>query len=115
MLELLRNKARIWAHVRALLASAGVPLDQQSEVWGPIVADQWDHSGRILIQQYVSLLVRRQESTTGSVVWRLVRQVNLVNETGGQLSAPLVREMNRESAEYWLVENRVATTQSRRF
>ncbi len=98
--------------LRTLLTSAGVPLDGQTEVWGPVVAVQLDHSGTRVIQRYVTVLVRRHSQPGG---WLLVRQVSEMYNGWENTSRPVVTALGDESAQHWLVENRISALTSARF
>lgn len=104
MLEFFRKKSVTVTELRAILAAARIPLDGCSEVFGPVVAEQFDHSGLRVIQRYVTVLVRRSGEPTS---WFMLRQVTEFTNGWECASPPFVRSLNAESAAHWFHEHKV--------
>ena len=104
MFRFFRNKQKHESKMREMLTAARIPLDGLNQVWGPISATQYDHSGVHAIQRYITYLVLRRE-TTGEH-WQLLRQVNEIRNGIEGASRPFLTDVNEPSALHWLAENR---------
>lgn len=105
MFKFLRSKAKQETKMREMLTAARIPLDGLNQVWGPIVATQYDHSGVNAIQRYVTYLVLRRESSGEK--WQMLRQVNEIRNGIEGASRPFLTDVNEPSALHWLAENRL--------
>ncbi|MGV3608368.1 MAG: hypothetical protein ACO1RA_18330 [Planctomycetaceae bacterium] len=99
-------KIRVSSAIRLLLDTLAphqrVSADDIQELWGPITALQYDSAGSV-IQKYVSILV--QES---SGRWKLVRQINRMENGYEWTSRPIAHELTPTSARDWLAQNNLS-------
>ena len=74
--------------------------DDSLEVWGPVESFQYDAAGIVPIQQYVTVLVRRNNCH-----WLFLRQVSRVTNGHRWPSPPVASKTSDVSARLWLMEN----------
>ncbi len=77
----------------------GLSAEEPLQAWGPVSANQCDSAGMI-IQKYVTLLVRRQNGG-----WMLVRQVTNICNGMSRLCPPVVLSTSEKEALRWMAEN----------
>ncbi|HTN76943.1 MAG TPA: hypothetical protein VL096_16910 [Pirellulaceae bacterium] len=95
-----------WTGIRArkvlekLRVRVEIPADEHLEVWGPKEAYQYDASGTVAIQEYVTLLMRRNDTD-----WYFVRQISSITNGHKWPSQPTIGVTSELEARRWLTQN----------